>query len=71
MIVVVAPFWRNCKLPETGWGELLLKGSRPEVGSGWTDDGKSYEERGLKAEPATRRAPCRSLRYWCRCCASI
>ncbi|GGO58329.1 hypothetical protein GCM10012287_56240 [Streptomyces daqingensis] len=38
----------DCKLPKHGWGELLLQGSRPEVGSGWTDDGKSYEERGLK-----------------------
>lgn len=50
---------RNCKLPETGWGELLLKGSRPEVGSGWTDDGKSYEERGLnrRARNSTRPVP--------------
>jgi integrase len=50
---------RNCKLPATGWGELVLTSSRPEVGSGWTDDGKPYEERGLKrrARKATRSIP--------------
>ncbi|WP_405960856.1 tyrosine-type recombinase/integrase [Streptomyces sp. NBC_00024] len=41
------------------WGELLLGESRPEVGSGWTDDGASYEARGLKrrARGATRPVP--------------
>ncbi|WP_399088191.1 tyrosine-type recombinase/integrase [Streptomyces sp. BBFR2] len=50
---------RNCKLPASGWGELVLTSSRPEVGAGWTDDGKSYEERGLKrrARRATRSVP--------------
>ncbi len=50
---------RNCKLPETGWGELVLTGSRPEVAGGWTDDGRPYEERGLKrrARKATRTVP--------------
>ncbi|MGW7464259.1 tyrosine-type recombinase/integrase [Streptomyces xantholiticus] len=49
----------NCKLPAQDWGELVLSKSRPEVGSGWTDDGKSYEERGLKrrARKATRPVP--------------
>ncbi|MEU8773046.1 site-specific integrase [Streptomyces sp. NPDC048606] len=49
----------DCKLPQTGWGELILAGSRPEVGSGWTDDGKSYDQRGLKrrARTATRSVP--------------
>lgn len=49
----------DCKLPPNGWGELRLKGSRAEVGSGWTDDGKSYEERGLKrrARKTTRPVP--------------
>lgn len=47
------------RLPTEGWGEVILAGSRPEVGSGWTDDGKSYEERGLKrrARRATRSIP--------------
>lgn len=49
----------NCQLPESGWGELLLRGSRPEVGSGWTDDGASYEARTLKrrARKTTRPVP--------------
>ncbi|WP_328725714.1 tyrosine-type recombinase/integrase [Streptomyces sp. NBC_00259] len=49
----------DCTLPETGWGELVLAGSRPEVGSGWTNDGQSYEQRGLKrrARKATRSVP--------------
>ena len=47
---------RNCKLPETGWGELVLTGSRPEVAGGWTDDGRPYEERGLKRR--ARKATC-------------
>ncbi|MEU5104101.1 tyrosine-type recombinase/integrase [Streptomyces sp. NPDC021354] len=50
---------RDCKLPASGWGELILAGSRPEVGAGWTDDGKSYEVRGLKrrARRTTRPVP--------------
>ncbi|MFJ3962051.1 tyrosine-type recombinase/integrase [Streptomyces sp. NPDC090036] len=49
----------DCTLPATGWGELVLAGSRPEVGSGWTDDGQSFEQRGLKrrARTATRSVP--------------
>ncbi|MEU5399731.1 site-specific integrase [Streptomyces sp. NPDC005963] len=50
---------KDCKLPASGWGELVLRGSRPEVGSGWTDDGRSYEDRGLKrrARRSTRSVP--------------
>lgn len=55
----------DCKLPPDTpesadqWGELLLAESRPEVGGGWTDDGASYETRGLKrrARKATRPVP--------------
>jgi integrase len=49
----------DCRLPESGWGELILAGSRPEVGSGWTNDGAFYEQRGLKrrARKATRPVP--------------
>jgi integrase len=54
-----------CRLPpahkgaESEWGELLLSESRPEVGSGWTDDGRSFDTRGLKrrARKATRAVP--------------
>ncbi|MFF2641045.1 tyrosine-type recombinase/integrase [Streptomyces niveus] len=50
---------QDCKLPEKGWGELVLAGSQPEVGSGWTNDGQSFEQRGLKrrARTATRSVP--------------
>ncbi|MEV7182057.1 site-specific integrase [Kitasatospora sp. NPDC093679] len=49
----------DCTLPESGWGSLLLGGSSPRVGSRWTDDGRSHEERGLKrrARKATRPVP--------------
>ncbi|WP_405583954.1 tyrosine-type recombinase/integrase [Streptomyces sp. NBC_01190] len=52
-----------CLLPEEtepdAWGELVLSESRPEVGAGWTDDGLSYEKRGLKrrARKTTRPVP--------------
>ncbi|MFI9269803.1 site-specific integrase [Kitasatospora sp. NPDC052896] len=47
------------ELPGTGWGLIVAPGSSPRVGSRWTDDGKSYEERGLKrrARGATRDIP--------------
>lgn len=55
---------RDCLLPDpdTGpeaWGELLLTRSHPEVGSGWTDDGRTHDTRGLKrrARNATRSIP--------------
>lgn len=55
----------DCTLPPNSpdnvkdWGELLLGESRPEVGGGWTDDGTSYETRGLKRRKrgATRTVP--------------
>jgi hypothetical protein len=49
----------QCTLPAEGWGRLDLAGARPQVGSGWTDDGKPYEERGLKHRPrkTIRRVP--------------
>ncbi|MEV8419949.1 tyrosine-type recombinase/integrase [Streptomyces niveus] len=56
---------KDCVLPDEShgsapsWGELILEESRPEVGAGWTDDGASYEQRGLKrrARRATRSVP--------------
>ncbi|WP_328620972.1 tyrosine-type recombinase/integrase [Streptomyces sp. NBC_00354] len=49
----------QCILPESGWGRVDLSGARPQVGSGWTDDGMPYEERGLKhrARRTVRRVP--------------
>ncbi|WP_328473669.1 tyrosine-type recombinase/integrase [Streptomyces sp. NBC_00448] len=55
---------RDCLLPgpEGGpetWGELVLVRSHPEAGSGWTDDGRPHDTRGLKrrARNATRSIP--------------
>jgi integrase len=41
------------------WGEVLLSESHPEVGAGWTDSGKSHDERGLKhrARKTVRAVP--------------
>jgi len=49
----------DCTLPADGWGELVLAGSAPRVSSIWTDDGQSFERRGLKrrARKATRPVP--------------
>ncbi|WP_026412116.1 tyrosine-type recombinase/integrase [Actinomadura oligospora] len=49
----------DCTLPETGWGSLLLGGSRPEVDEIWTDGGDRFGERELKhrAEGDTRSVP--------------
>ncbi|MFJ2635801.1 tyrosine-type recombinase/integrase [Streptomyces sp. NPDC087422] len=41
----------NCELPLKGWGTLHLDGSRPRVGSSWTDSGTAHDERGLKWRP--------------------
>ncbi|MGW8570969.1 tyrosine-type recombinase/integrase [Streptomyces niveus] len=51
----------DCVLPndEDEWGELFLAENHPEVASGWTDDGSSYDKRGLKrrARKTTRPVP--------------
>ncbi|MPZ67893.1 MAG: integrase [Pseudonocardiaceae bacterium] len=49
----------DCKLPDTGWGELLLTGSTQHVGEAWGDGDDAREDRGLKHRPRkdTRRVP--------------
>ncbi|MFF2189153.1 hypothetical protein [Streptomyces sp. NPDC058155] len=51
----------DCVLPthEDKWGELILAESQPEVAAGWTDDGASYDKRGLnrRASKTTRPVP--------------
>jgi integrase len=54
----------DCLLPDPqaepdGWGELVLARSNPEAGSGWTDDGRPHDTRGLKrrARNARRSIP--------------
>jgi integrase len=38
----------DCKLPESGWGEILLTGSHQTSGAAWTDSGSAGEDRQLK-----------------------
>jgi integrase len=38
----------DCKLSDTGWGELALGQSRPAAGKRWTDSGEVHDRRGLK-----------------------
>jgi integrase len=49
----------DCVLPARGWGRIDLAASQPCAGTGWTDDGASREERGLKhrAHGETRSIP--------------
>lgn len=42
----------DCKLPETGWGELVLVQSAARSNARYTDSGESWEERTLKHRPA-------------------
>ncbi|GHF12267.1 site-specific integrase [Streptomyces griseoluteus] len=42
----------DVKLPETGWGTVLLNRTRPSVGKQWTDSGDTHDDRGLKNRPA-------------------
>jgi integrase len=39
---------KDCLLPESGWGELILLRSTPNAGSAWTDSGQANEDRQLK-----------------------
>ncbi|MGH3097765.1 MAG: hypothetical protein ACRDMV_17410, partial [Streptosporangiales bacterium] len=49
----------DCKLPDEGWGELLLTGSTQHVGRAWADGDDAREDRGLKHRPRrdTRHVP--------------
>lgn len=45
---------KDCVLPESGWGTLLLAGSTQQSGRDWTDSGEGDEDRALKHR-ATRQ----------------
>jgi integrase len=49
----------DCRLPETGWGQLLLSRSHQRAGAAWTDTATTGEVRGLKhrARADTRPVP--------------
>lgn len=50
----------NLRLPETGWGELLLSDTAPVAGKAWTDSGERRDRRNLKqrAREDVRTVPC-------------
>ncbi|MFF5041767.1 tyrosine-type recombinase/integrase [Streptomyces nigra] len=41
----------DLKLPDAGWGTVLLNRTRPSVGKQWTDTGETHDDRGLKNRP--------------------
>ncbi|MFJ2827415.1 tyrosine-type recombinase/integrase [Streptomyces sp. NPDC087263] len=47
----------DCYLPETGWGTLTLRETRPVSGKQWTDSGERHDRRGLKAREANTDRP--------------
>lgn len=47
----------DCDLPPTGWGRLMLAGSRPSVGTEWTDSGDYHDDRGLKGRNRKAKRP--------------
>ncbi|TMR22644.1 site-specific integrase [Nonomuraea turkmeniaca] len=50
---------RNCTLPETGWGLIVLEKARPQGTKRWTNSGETHESRCLKhrADKETREIP--------------
>ncbi|MEU5776193.1 site-specific integrase [Streptomyces venezuelae] len=53
---VVALRLEDCHLPESGWGVLTLRETRPVSGKTWTDSGERHDKRGLKMrDPETDR----------------
>ena len=48
---------QDLHLPESGWGEVTLRGSYQDTGKAWTDDGELGEERGLKHRVRTAVRP--------------
>ncbi|TMR93038.1 tyrosine-type recombinase/integrase [Nonomuraea basaltis] len=50
---------RNCTLPETGWGVIVLEKARPQGTKRWTNSGETHESRCLKhrADKETREIP--------------
>lgn len=47
----------DCYLPESGWGTLTLRETRPVSGKQWTDSGERHDRRGLKARAASTDRP--------------
>ncbi|WP_435804296.1 tyrosine-type recombinase/integrase [Streptomyces avermitilis] len=48
---------QDCYLPESEWGTLTLRETRPVSGKKWTDSGKRHDKRGLKAREVNTDRP--------------
>ncbi|GAA4534790.1 tyrosine-type recombinase/integrase [Nonomuraea ferruginea] len=50
---------KNCTLPESGWGLIILERARPQGTKRWTNSGETHESRSLKhrADKETREIP--------------
>ncbi|MEV4374022.1 tyrosine-type recombinase/integrase [Nonomuraea sp. NPDC049637] len=50
---------KNCTLPESGWGLIVLEKARPQGTKRWTNSGETHEPRSLKhrADKETREIP--------------
>ncbi|NJP96435.1 tyrosine-type recombinase/integrase [Nonomuraea sp. FMUSA5-5] len=50
---------RNCILPASGWGMIVLEKARPQGTKRWTNSGETHESRNLKhrADKETREIP--------------
>ena len=50
---------RNCTLPESGWGVIVLERARPQGTKRWSNSGETHESRSLKhrADKETREIP--------------
>ncbi|WP_188196782.1 tyrosine-type recombinase/integrase [Nonomuraea sp. SYSU D8015] len=50
---------RNCTLPDSGWGLIVLEKARPQGTKRWTNSGETHESRCLKhrADKETREIP--------------
>lgn len=47
----------DCDLPETGWGTLTLRETRPVSGKQWADSGERHDRRGLAVRGTTTDRP--------------
>ncbi|MBR7671975.1 integrase [Streptomyces daliensis] len=47
----------DCYLPDSGWGVLTLKETRPVSGKKWTDSGERHDKRGLKMRDPEKDRP--------------
>ncbi|MFJ1971827.1 tyrosine-type recombinase/integrase [Streptomyces sp. NPDC087903] len=47
----------DCHLPDSDWGTLTLRETRPVSGKQWTDSGERHDRRGLKARETSTDRP--------------